>query len=490
MRAPILSALVLSFGFAPAWAQVTPDALLAEWQTTFSEADQALEFDTRSDTADGIVLTEVTTAIPVQGGKMRLTAPTVTLTQLPDDSVRIDMPDPVRFVLETGDQMLAGRVLQDGLDLIASGDAETRRYAYRAARTEMTVDAATDEDGDPLDLTLSAVLEDAVSDYVASDGGLQSTYTLGALQIDLGGSAQPDEEPGTFALTYRLVDVQGDSTGPSGLLLQSVDPMGVLTSGGRTAGTVIHGGSGYTIEISGPDGNAVIDGSSAGGALGLTLAAEGLSYDVAARDVKWRFAGDQLPFPLDLAFDGVGLDVRTPVLPDDAPQPFGARLSLQGLTLGQTVWGLFDPNEVLPRDPGEIVLDLSGMQIVSASPLSDPSDMTDMPVELTAFDLNEVLVSAVGALLTGEGSFQLNPDQTGLFPGAPGAVGQATFRLNGANKLIERLVQIGILQPQDTMGLRMMLGMAARPGPEPDSLVSTIELTPDGSIIANGMQLR
>ncbi len=53
-----------------------------------------------------------------------------------------------------------------------------------------------------------------------------------------------------------------------------------------------------------------------------------------------------------------------------------------------------------------------------------------------------------------------------------------------------RLFAVFIMQPQDVMGVRMMMGMAARPGETPDSLASTIQLTPDGGLIANGMQLR
>jgi len=35
-----------------------------------------------------------------------------------------------------------------------------------------------------------------------------------------------------------------------------------------------------------------------------------------------------------------------------------------------------------------------------------------------------------------------------------------------------------------------MMGMFARPGNGPDSLVSEIELTPEGGISANGLRLR
>jgi hypothetical protein len=494
MRPNSLIALTTAFSLAlmtlPATAQTTPSALLAEWQQSFSDADQALEFSDREDVPGGLRLTDVTTAIPVQGGKLRITVPEIILTDTGSGEVQIEIPSAVLMVLRTDETTVAGRLTHEALDLIAGGSAEARTYSYNAARADYVLDAATDENGTPIPLEVSVALEEVATDYMADGMRLTSDYTLGAVQIDLSGEDDTNGPPTSFSLNYRMTGINGDSDAPSGTMFQSADPSAIFESGASLTATLVHSGTGYTFESSGPDANMLLDGSSAGGALGMALGEQGLAYDIAAQGVKWRFAGDQLPFPVELGLDSVGFDISTPILENPEPQPFGLRLSLGGLTGSNGLWSLFDPSEVLPRDPGEILIDLSGTQRVLQT-LTDTDPQNQMvPVEFTSLNLNDLLVSIIGAQLTGEGSFQLDPSAPGMVPGVPAAVGKVELRLNGANALIDRLVQIGIMQPQDVMGVRMMMGMAARPGDTPDSLVSTIQLTPDGGLIANGMQLR
>jgi hypothetical protein len=474
----------------PASAQTTPADLLAEWQQSFSDADQALEFADREDVPGGLRLTDVTTALPVQGGKLRITVPEITLTDTGGGEVQIEMPNAILMVLTTDEATIAGRLTHEAFDLIAGGTAEARTYSYNAARADYVLDAATDDDGTPIPLEMSITMEEVATDYTADGMRLTSDYTLGAMQIDLSGEDDTDGLPTSFSLNYRMTGISGDSDAPAGTMFQSADPSAIFESGASLTGTLIHSGTGYTFESAGPDANMLLDGSSAGGALGVALGEQGLAYDIAAQDVKWRFAGDQLPFPVELGLDSVGFDIRTPILANPEPQPFGLRLSLNGLTASNGLWSLFDPSEVLPRDPGEILIDLSGTQRVLQTLTDADTDNPTIPFEFTSLNLNDLLVSIVGAQLSGEGSFELDPGAPGMVPGVPAAVGSLELRLNGANALIDRLVQIGIMQPQDVMGMRMMMGMAARPGDTPDSLVSTIQLTPDGGLIANGMQLR
>lgn len=490
MRTPMLSVLAVAASLGlPATAQTTPAALLAEWQQSFSEADQALEYTSRQEISGGLRLTDVTTALPVQGGKLRITASEVTLTEA-GDAVQIDVPGAILMVLTTDEATIAGRLTHDGLDLTAGGQTGARSYSYNAARAEYVLDSAMDDDGTQIPLDVAIAMEDLATDYLANGMRLTSDYTVGAMQVDLSGEDDSGGPATTFSVSYRMTGITGDSDAPAGTMFQAADPGAIFSSGEALTGTLIHGGTGYTFESSGPDANILVDGSSAGGALSVAFGEQGIAYDIASQDVKWRFAGDQLPFPVELGLDSVGLDITSPVLADPEPQPFGMRLALGGLTASNGVWNLFDPSEVLPRDPGELLIDLSGTQrILRDLTDTDPDDVT-MPFEFTSLNLRDLLVSIVGAKLTGEGAFDLDPSARGMFPGVPAAVGQVELRLEGVNALIDRLVQIGIMQPQDVMGVRMMMGMAARPGDTPDSLVSTIQLTPDGGLVANGMQLR
>jgi hypothetical protein len=55
---------------------------------------------------------------------------------------------------------------------------------------------------------------------------------------------------------------------------------------------------------------------------------------------------------------------------------------------------------------------------------------------------------------------------------------------------MDRLIEMGLIQKSEAMGLRMMLSMLTVPGPAEDALKTLIEVTKEGHIIANGQRLR
>ncbi|MGI9393360.1 MAG: DUF2125 domain-containing protein, partial [Boseongicola sp.] len=68
--------------------------------------------------------------------------------------------------------------------------------------------------------------------------------------------------------------------------------------------------------------------------------------------------------------------------------------------------------------------------------------------------------------------------------------GVANLMLVGGNGLLDKLVGMGLLPDEQAMGARMMMGLFARPGDGPDTLVSTIEVNEDGSVLANGQRIK
>jgi len=297
-------------------------------------------------------------------------------------------------------------------------------------------------------------------------------------------------EPETFNLSYEIKGIVGESEANPMLMFQTDDPSELLASGIGTSGTLVHAGSGYTFDLVSNDATALVDGSSGGGAYSVSLAQEGIAYDLAGQDIKMRYQGDQLPFPVEVALESFGLELGIPLLASEEEQPFSFLFALGALEISDGIWNLFDPVEVLPRDAGELEIDLTGSLLLQEDLIAADPMMGPPPAEVSELDLNTLLLSMVGAELTGSGGFALDFSKPGLALGAPSAVGKLNLELLGSNQLIDKLVQIGILQPQDIVGLRMMMGMAARPGDKPDSLVSEIELTPNGELIANGMRLQ
>jgi len=155
---------------------------------------------------------------------------------------------------------------------------------------------------------------------------------------------------------------------------------------------------------------------------------------------------------------------------------------------------LFDPAAVLPRDPATIDVNLTGQTTVFQDFMNFAKMMElsndDVPLELNALTVKNFLISAAGASLSGTGDFAFNNDDLTSFDGMPAPSGSAELQIAGANGLIDKLIQMGLIAESDAMGARMMMGMLAVPGDGDDTLKSKLEITEDGQILANGQRIK
>jgi len=184
-----------------------------------------------------------------------------------------------------------------------------------------------------------------------------------------------------------------------------------------------------------------------------------------------------------------------PLTKDEEPQDFGLNLTLADFTLSDAIWALFDPTGKLPRDPANLALDLAGkasvlVDIMDSAQMAKIEDGDAEPVQLNALTLNSLLLSLAGAELTGQGDVAFDNDDTTVYEGMPTPVGDVAFKLTGANTLIETLVDMGLIGPEQMMMARMGLGAFAVPGEGDDVLTSKIEFTEDGGVLANGNRLK
>ncbi len=182
--------------------------------------------------------------------------------------------------------------------------------------------------------------------------------------------------------------------------------------------------------------------------------------------------------------------VRVPMVASEAQQEFGLSMSLEGVELSEAAWSMFDPAGVLPREPATLALEISGtgrldVDVIDAAAMEAASQDDTPPGELRSVSLDRLRLALVGAELTGTGAFTFD---NATVPPAP--EGKIELTLTGANALIDKLVKMGLIPEDQAMGARMMIGMFAKPGEGEDVLTSTIEVRKDGSVIANGMQIK
>ena len=69
-------------------------------------------------------------------------------------------------------------------------------------------------------------------------------------------------------------------------------------------------------------------------------------------------------------------------------------------------------------------------------------------------------------------------------------MGRFETELKGGNRLLDRLIDIGLLPKSEAMAMRMMLSMFTVPGEGNDILKMLLEVTQEGRILSNGQRIR
>lgn len=444
-------------------------------------------------TVSGISLTYDTPEVTVNG-----TIDTMTFTENGDGTVTVIMSDefpitvqdkpnfgpPIRFTL-------AAR--SSNMVMTVSGTPEEMLYDLTADRYAIEVDEIADED-QVYPATIFLAMNDVTGRYATTAGDMMSVdyeVSTGSLDVMIDVNDEASETMVMFSGKTEDLAVAASVTMPADLdLLASDNPFAVGFAG---AGNYTFGASNYLFNMTeyGDTTNAtvVVD----GGDLSFDMSADRIDYDTNYRGLQVNAQVPDLPFPVEVGLGEFGFGIAMPTARTDEPVPFGARFTLADLTVSDMIWMMADPAGALPHDPVSINIALSGM----ARPLFDFLDpeqamdmaMADLPAELHALSLDTLEVSAVGAGITGSGAFTFDNTDLTMFDGLPRPVGEAAVRVTGANGVMDKLVEMGMLRSEDVMGARMMMGMFATVTGD-DQLETSVVVNDQGHLIVNGQRLQ
>lgn len=509
------STALLSVGLAAltstsALADITADDLWNSYQTIAETVGGEL---TATSTRDGnkVAFTDAklnfALDFPEGSASVALFYPTLSYTDNADGTVAMDMDgDHVYKVVITGlnpdtDTMSVEFVLNySDAELIASGNPDeiTFSYAmdsYTFGLQNITADSIPE-------------LEDFAFSLTGEGSGIN-----GSSQITLGDLITITDQSKVSALNYKaeFKDQLGVETVTSATYTDMAsDVSAALPTGGMSITNLATAlKQGLALEFSSTVGATTTHTSAMQGggqimsetatmvsssgmvsanedAIQMTGKVAEMSMDMAA--------GADIPFDLSAKMAQLDADFKMPITASEAPQDFTVAFNIGGLTVGEEIWSLFDAAQVLPRDPATVAVDFTGqttlfqdfMNFAEMMKLSDG----DTPLELNALTLNKLLISAAGASLSGTGDFTFNNDDLTSFDGLPAPTGTADIQISGANGLIDKLIQMGLIAESDAMGARMMMGMLAVPGEGDDTLKSKLEITEDGQVLANGQRIK
>lgn len=528
------SALALAAMTGPALADVTPEQVLQSWVDYYQSMGYSVTEGARSRDGATLTVTDVVFTAGTPESRVAMAVPQIALTDQGDGTVKTVFADQMQVTIsgtegDSGPYEVPATVALPGNSMITSGAPQdmTHTSDYPTIRFETTT---LKSGGTETPLPVTVTVADSKGRFHAT-AGAPTKY---------------DYDLTTGAVTYKA-----DVTGENG---DQVNLSGKL-DGLQTAGTIAGAGAGADLEnqmSAALDAGFALDGTLKGGPisgdfafagkdeagqptsgsgkyqgrgfdLGFVLSRDGMGYQAASDGVSVEVVSPQMPMPVRYAFDNASFDMQLPVSKADAPQPFKLAYGLAGLTIGDEMWAMFDPQSKLPRTPASLDIDVTGLMKVTenlfdAAKAADdaaPADDTDgataegvdpsapaddaeadadaeaaaqapSPLEPVELTINQVALDLLGAKVNASGVLKAPANGDMAAP-----VGSVHAEYQGISTLIDTLGEMGLIPQDKIMTVRMMLAMFAKPVEgQPDHMTTDLEFRDGGTIFANGQQIK
>ncbi|MQQ08147.1 DUF2125 domain-containing protein [Epibacterium sp. SM1979] len=492
------------FSAPQAWADVTAQDVWGDWKTYLEGAGYAVS---ASEAQSGDTLTvsdiSIATDIPDSDVSLAVTMPTLSLVENGDGSVNLSFPAASSISFETSntDEPTVGEITlrTDGAPVVVSGDPDDMTYSYSTDLFEMVLSSlTTDGETIPSDvLSASVTLLGFSSDTHMKLGetrGYEQTYDISSASYAFS-FKDPENAQSSMNMQGDLTNLKFAGTS---ILPLEFDPANLKEM--LVSGTVFDGvfsfGSGSTL-LSGLDnGNEFeVKSASQGGRADFAMNAEELKYDLVQNESELSIFASDIPFPISLSAAEIGMKLQTPPTVSEEDRDMALGITLRDFSIPEELWALGDPGGILSHEPASIIVDLTAkgrllLDIFDPEVAAQAELDEEIPAEVSSVKINELLVRAAGAELTGTGSFDIDYNDLESFDGMPAPVGIANLSLIGANGLLDNLIKMGLISESDATGARLGMGLLTVPGDGEDNLKSEIEFGEGGKIIANGQRIK
>ncbi len=508
------SALALAAMTCPAFADVTSEQVWQSWVDYYQSLGYTVTEGNRAKAGDTLTLSDVVIAVDMPDSQVTFNVPQVTLRDTGDGKVETVFADQMTGEVQGTDPegetfSLPMTVDLPGNVIITSGAPAdmTHDFDYPVMDFTLTSIASGDKET-PLPIKIG-VADSTGTFHIVSGTPAKYDYAMKSGKIAFSGDIDsPEGDKVKFEGSLSDLETTGDMTVP-GTAKINEDMNAALKAGLAMSGALKSGALVASFDFAGTDesgeptsGAGKYDGK--GFDVSYTLSQDGMGYQAGSDAGSFELTTSDMPFPINYAIESGSFDMQLPVMQSDEAQPFKFAYSLAGLTLGDAIWNLFDPQGQLPRDPASLDLDVTGQMKVTKD-IFDPANMTppsdedmtgedgDMdaaeaapqPFEPVEIVINQFALNALGARVNAEGALQA-PSGDMTTP-----VGEIHATYEGVNALVDKLGAMGLIPEDQIMGVRMMMAMFAKPVTEgEDKLETRLEFKEDGSIFANGQQIK
>ena len=540
-RSLATSAVALIAAASPGLTEVTPAQVWDDLARSYTDMGYEVTVGSRDEAGDTLSLSDVTVSVDGETSDVSFAIPGIVLRQTGDAKVRTVIEGEItgEAVAEMPDQddtNMQFLMTMPGNEMLSSGSADDMLHemSYPELTLAARFGAQPEDAGAAQDMPLRISLADVAGTYrnTKAADGTDTTYDMTAGNLDLAiemtdVAAEDQDGASAGSLSARSVvdglTMTGRMKTPSGQMDMTDNLHVALKDGLRIDGNFAMGPMTGSAEFSGTDAEGVQKSGDAtfgsdSSELSVAMSRDALIYRGSAKDTRAEMNIADLPFPISYAVESAAGGLPLPISKSDESQPFKFDYALAGLTLADGIWNLFDPNGQLPRDPASLTIDIEGMAKVSedlldpamaqrmeeaaeaqaqaqqqaeAAPDAEdgaaaPADAPPMPSPLRpeTVRINQFTLDAVGAKADVTGDLTI-PE------GAEQPVGKVEGSFAGINTLLDTLVSMGVVPQEQVMGARMMIAMFARPAEgDPNTLKTELDFREDGSIFANGQQVK
>jgi len=463
-----LGAVLATAAFStPALSQSVVDELIAKMTTAGATVtfDKAEEGDTT--TWNNLVATE-------PGGDGVITIDWVREVQS-GDAYTITMAPSAEMTFDADGDEGALTITNDGLAYLVNRAGGGLSMAYSASSIGLSMMAGPELQD--FSVTFSNVSgNDTIegAEWASGSGQMQAGAMGMNIGVDDGDVVMTvDQEIADVSITYAFDGFAGNMENPEALL-GGLFQFTLQSGSNSGSGTFGEAGQNVSLTFSGGPTDASFD-----------MSDGSISYSGSASEISYSVNPTAMGFPpVDLSLQAASFAFGMPIAQTDEAVDVQYMIQLLGLEVSEGLWRMVDPSQTIPRDPADIVIDLAA----TAKWLISPADLAEgepdaMPIEFEDVQVNEIRVSIGGAEISANGSATIM--NGGPFP-LP--VGRLDIAINGVNGLVDKLTSLGLLTPDMVLPVRALMGVYTTPVGD-DQMTSSVEMTADGQVLANGLPL-
>ncbi|MCY4304221.1 MAG: hypothetical protein OXC62_05495 [Aestuariivita sp.] len=221
--------------------------------------------------------------------------------------------------------------------------------------------------------------------------------------------------------------------------------------------------------------------------LSYNITSAGIHYTINQSNLTYSIIDNQLPFPILANTAQIALELLFPIFAAEKKQDFNLLVNLDSITLKDEIWDQFDPQNNILRYPANLIIDITGQLQLQKNLYEIETNQStfinpQLPTILHTLNFNEIMLNAFDAGVRGTGNFS--------FDNKMQPIGSLDLEITGSNQLLDKFVEIGVIQLSEVFLIRSMLSLFTIPGNDQDILSSRIEINDKGQIFANGQRLQ